>query len=376
MSVKYPIASILCVALAASPVSAQDGGKPGGFGDRTGKNREAALRDGGGTEASEAAVASGLKWLIRLQEPDGRWMLNGSRLADKDKGSQVNDAAATAFGLLPFLAAGHTHKPGKANPYDKNIDKGLKFLIRTQDKKTGYFGGTMYAHGLATITLCEAYGMTKDPALRAAAQGGINLIINVQHDGGGWRYTPAKTPGDMCISGWQMLALTTAQRAGLNVPNDTIKKAIAFLNSDTNPVDDGYGYTPGQGSTPRMTAVALLCRQNVQAWGPAHPKVLKGVENFITKNQPDRQDVYYYYYATQVMFNVGGKSWTDWNDKMRDFLVKKQETDEKSPNHGSWAPQGDVFGQQGGRLMMTSMNLLTLEVYYRHTPLFPREPAE
>jgi hypothetical protein len=242
----------------------------GTFYGRSGATREYALRNGGGTTASEAAVAKGLKWLIRQQMPDGKWSLNGSNLADRDRGRESNDVAATALGLLPLLAAGKTHKPAKDNPYDKNIEKALNFLKRSQNAKTGYFGGSMYAHGLATIAMCEAYGLTQDPGLRRFAQGGINLIVNTQHEGGGWRYGPAKQPGDMSVAGWQIMAIKSGQMAGLDVPATSVKKAIAFVDSCAAP-DEGYGYT-GPGSSPTMTAVGLLCRQYLQNWGPAQPR--------------------------------------------------------------------------------------------------------
>src|ERR1019366_8133330 len=142
------------------------------------------------------------------------WMLNGPNLPDKDRGAESNDVAATALGLLPLLAAGKTHKPAAKNEYDKVIDKGLKFLMRSQDQKTGYFGVSMYAHGLATIAMCEAYGLSQDPALRRYAQGGINLIVNAQHEGGGWRYGPSKQPGDLSVAGWQIMSLKSGQMAG------------------------------------------------------------------------------------------------------------------------------------------------------------------
>jgi hypothetical protein len=37
---------------------------------------------------------------------------------------------------------------------------------------------------------------------------------------------------------------------------------------------------------------------------------------------------------------------------------------------------GDEHGSSGGRLMQTSLSLLTLEVYYRHLPLYYRETGE
>lgn len=171
--------------------------KPGSFSDRTGANRAKAVTERGGSKESEAAIERGLKWLVRMQYPDGRWMLNDPNLPDKDRSAEANNVVATAFGLLPLLGAGHTHKPVKGNPYDKTVDKGLKFLMRSQDQKTGYLGGgsSMYTHGIATIALCEAYGMTKDPALKKPAQAAIYLIVNAQHDAGGWRYSPTKSPG-------------------------------------------------------------------------------------------------------------------------------------------------------------------------------------
>jgi hypothetical protein len=345
----------------------------GTFYGRSGSTRENALRNGGGTTESEAAVTRGLKWIARQQMPDGRWMLNSPNLPDKDRGSESNDIAATALGLLPLLAAGKTHKPGNKNEYDKVIDKGLKYLMRSQNQKTGYFGTSMYAHGLASIAMCEAYGLTQDPVLRRPAQNAINLLVNTQHDGGGWRYSPNKTAGDLSVVGWQIMAIKSAQMAGLDVPSVTVSRAKTFVNSCCNSSgDEGYGYV-GPGSTPRMTAVGLLCRQYMENWGPSHPRMIKAVNGIIKNNPPDRQDVYYYYYATQVMHHFGGEAWRNWNEKMREYLIKRQDRNEKSAQFGSWAPDGDQWGRHGGRLMMTSLNLLTLEVYYRYLPLYYRD---
>ncbi len=347
------------------------GPRPGSTDGRSGSTREYALRNGG-TAGSELAVGRGLTWLARQQMPDGRWMLNSPNLPEKDRGAEANDVAATSLGLLPFLAAGKTHKPVNKNQYDKFVHKGLKFLMRSQNPKTGYFGTSMYAHGLATIAMCEAYGLTQDPVLRRPAQSAVNLIVNIQHEGGGWRYGPSKEPGDLSISGWQMMALKSAQMAGLTVPTLTIARAKSFLNVSSN-ADEGYSYIPGTGSSPRMTAVGLLCRQYMDGWGPSHPRVIKAIQNHINQNPPDRQDVYYYYYATQVMHHFGGTEWKAWNDKMREYLIEKQEKSQQHANFGSWSADGDQWGRSGGRLMMTSLNLLTLEVYYRYLPLYYRD---
>ncbi|HZZ81313.1 MAG TPA: prenyltransferase/squalene oxidase repeat-containing protein [Gemmataceae bacterium] len=352
----------------------------GTFYGRSGATREYALRSGGGTDASEAAVARGLKWLVRQQMSDGRWMLNSPNLPDKDRGTESNDIAGTALGLLPFLAAGKTHLPSSKtknkapNEYDKVVDKGLKFLIRSQDKQSGYFGSSMYAHGLATIAMCEAYGLSQDPILRRPAQMGINLLVNTQHERGGWRYGASKQEGDLSVTGWQIMALKSGMMSGLDVPTITVKRAKNFLQGTCNEKTEGYCYLEDrQNPTYRMTAVGLLCRQYLENWGPSHPRMIKSIQTYIKSHPPTIQDVYYYYYATQVMHHFGGEEWKNWNEAMREQLIKKQDGNNNSAHFGSWSPAGDQWGRAGGRLMITSLNLLTLEVYYRYLPLYYRD---
>jgi len=341
---------------------------PGSFAGRSGGTREIALRDGGGTKASEAAVTRGLIWLAKNQHPEGKWQLEG---AFTDKGAS-NDTAGTAFGLLPMLGAGKTHKPAPDNPWDKPIEKALAFLIRRQNKKNGDLGGGMYSHGLATIALCEAYALTKDPQLKRPAQAAINYIVDSQHAAGGWRYGPGQA-GDTSAVGWQVMALKSAQMAGLDVPEATMRKAIAFLDSVCDRNNEGYGYV-SPGSTAPMSAVGLLCRQYLQGWGPQNIRMIKGIDSNIKPTPPGAAaNMYYYYYATQVMHHFGGEGWKNWNEKMREGLIAKQVA--AGPDMGSWSSAGDAHGGAGGRVMQTSLSLLTLEVYYRHLPLFQRQSA-
>jgi hypothetical protein len=80
--------------------------------------------------------------------------------------------------------------------------------------------------------------------------------------------------------------------------------------------------------------------------------------------------MYFNYYATQVLHHWGGEVWTKWNEVMREQLVRTQVHEGHAA--GSWAP-ADAHGGQGGRLYMTCMCIMTLEVYYRHLPLYHRE---
>jgi hypothetical protein len=361
-------------------------GKPlgGTFYGRSGATKEAALRDGGGTGKSEAAVGLGLQWIARHQNRDGSWSLDHFRCNCGGKGQHNNDIAGTAFGLLPLLGAGHTnkrpkdYKEGKPKYY-LNVDRGLKFLRLKQSQRTGDYGGGMYSHGLATITVCEAYGLTQDPNLKRSAQMAVNFIQAAQHSAGGWRYSPGEA-GDTSVVGWQVMALKSAQMANLNVKPKVLQKAISYLDDVMDDNNYGYGYT-GKGSAPTTSAVGLLCRMYLQGWGPAVPKMNKGVDAWIKPYAPGTgmKNMYYYYYATQVMHHLNNEAWKTYNVKMRDSLISTQDKG-ADPVHkdqkGSWSPEGDQWGAVGGRLMVTSLSLLTLEVYYRHLPLYRRDTME
>jgi len=362
---------------------------PGGFNGRSGSTRERMLREGGGNTVSEAAVAAGLKWLSLHQAPDGHWSIDGFRQHGKcnctGEGNTNNDIAGTAFGLLPFLAAGKTHKRSADNEtYYKVVEKGLKYLISKQNAQ-GYFGGgPYYAQGLASIAMCEAFGLTSDAALKAYAQRAINNIARAQNANGGWDYLPADLGGnvtrtDTSVSGWQLMALKSGQMAGLEVPKNSLGNAGRWLDRvQANSEGSGYGYD-GPGDTPTMTGVGLLCREYL-GWGPRNPGLIKGVQKLGNEFGPDKQlnNMYYYYYATQVMHHFGGDPWQKWNPKMRDTLIARQDLgrDRAHPHQkGSWSPAGDAHGGAGGRVMITSLSLLTLEVYYRYLPLYRRDMA-
>jgi hypothetical protein len=142
----------------------------------------------------------------------------------------------------------------------------------------------------------------------------------------------------------------------------------------------GYGYM-GTRSTATMSAVGLLCRQYL-GWSPRKHELIKGLDVLMDTPPGQLNNMYYYYYATQVMHHMGGEPWETWNlgkgnqPGMRDWLVNSQDkgdTPQAAHQRGSWNPTGDAHGNQGGRLMITSLSVLTLEVYYRHLPLYRRD---
>ena len=335
----------------------------------------------GGSKGSEAAVAMALEWLAEHQNPDGSWSFDHTlgkcqgRCADKGTLATSRNGA-TAMALLPFLGAGQTHKEGK---YKKNVEMGLYFLGRSMkmSPKGGMLtgdltdsGGRMYSHGLCAITLCEAYGMTQDKALRGPAQASLNFIMYAQDPvGGGWRYSPRQA-GDTSVVGWQLMALKSGHLAYLQVNPLTIKGTFRYLDAVQANSGATYGYTtPGAGNA--TTAIGLLCRMYL-GWKKDEPALQRGVER-LSGIGPSSNNMYYNYYATQVMRHHGGDHWEKWNKKMRDQLVNSQS--KEGHMKGSWYMNGG-HSRGGGRLYNTSMATMVLEVYYRHMPIYGKQAAE
>ena len=345
-------------------VAANSGGDLDGRG--TPEARAQRVAADGGNQASEDAVALALAWLAAQQLPDGGWDFSSPHSGGALKSGRNG---ATGMALLPFLGAGQTHKQGK---YQKTVQEGLDYLQSQMNKDGSLFdGGYMYAHGIASICLAEAYAMTHDKRLRVPAQAAMNFIISFQDKvGGGWRYTPGQ-PGDTSSVGWQLMALKTGQMGDLAINPQTLQGVDKFLNSVQANEGGNYGYTTPS-AAPGTSAVGLLCHMNL-GWKKDHPGIEKGIE-FLSKTGPSPGNMYFNFYATQVMHHYEGAPWQKWNNVMRDQLIKSQaKTD--GPLMGSWRLQGgDPGSPSGGRIYCTAMCCMTLEVYYRHLPLY-RQPA-
>jgi hypothetical protein len=363
---------------ADDPPKKVEGGKEDakGFGGRTGKEKKRLLAEFGGTEASEEAVMLGLAWLTQKQKKDGSWAF------DSANGNETS--AATGLTLLAFLGAGQSHKAGR---YQQTVQAGLDWLVKNVDQDGRFMGASsMYGQGIATLALCEAYGLTRDKTILATAQSAIKFIEKSQAQNGSWGYQPGN-PGDNSIVGWQVQALHAASLTqDIKVDRQVIKKAIGFLDfSGFGPLKSMYGYTGPNimvGPATNLSAIGLLMRYYIDGWRANNRGFAEGVKNLMTR-APTPQinpnfDMYYYYYATQVVRFYGKEEWSTWNegpkgaDGMRkggvqDWLISLQ--DRTPTNRGSWPPdKGQFIGVYCGKLGTTALCLLTLEVYYRYTP--------
>ncbi|MBI3724906.1 hypothetical protein HY251_13260 [bacterium] len=408
------------------------GGGSGGskrFGTRFGGKRDLVAR-GGGSAATESAVDAGLRWLARHQRDDGSWwnvsnnqrigfqirrrMRDGKPLPKREQEEDVADVVSGctcgawngSFGLnglavLAFLGAGYSPESraryidpidGQTRCYGEIVQRGLKFLVDNQGSDGGIGTGThlehhmvptIYDQSLATWALCEAFGMTNGKAYKTPAQKAVEYLVYAQNKGAAWRYRPRGGDNDTSVSGFAIMALKSAQSSGFDVPEQSFKDALSYLNSVTDQ-DGGGAYYKGTGPTPPMTAVAMVCRMFIER--DQEDPLLAGAAETILENAPQAPDspteaasaannFYFLYAATLALYQYDGPDgdmWRQWNDKIVKLLCNGQHRRSDKCLDGSWSCDMWVGTS---RVMTTAMGVLMLEVYYRYESLFGSNPA-
>jgi len=366
-------------ASAASPSTASTHTVPPLYADRFGERRAAAAAARGGSADTERAVQAALAWLAGVQEPDGRWNAarhgaGRSRTAAGQHDPAVggrSDHGVTALALLAFLGAGSTHQDG---PFAPVVERGIRFLVGRQ-RVDGSLAGdaeffaALYCHGMATLALAECCALSDDAALRPPLERAVQHTLATQHPvTGGWRYA-AGDRGDTSQLGWQVMALTSARQARIGTTTHAETLARGFLTGVSSGAAGGLAsYRPRERPNQAMTAEALVCRLFL-GLSTDHPVAREAID-FVGRTPPASADVniYTWYYATLASFHMGGPQWERWNVALQAALVPMQRRD-PAPLAGSWDPDG-VWGGHGGRVYSTALSALTLEVYYRHQPLF------
>ena len=370
-----------------------------------------------GDAATEAAVMKALRWLKATQAPDGSWGTKPESGLKKG----MDAAAGAGFAILTYLAHGETPASKEFGP---TVQKALDYLINSvyvvKDKNgklakdpngnTPYIrmsgaGGSEYGFLIGTYALCEAYGMTKNPNAREAAEKTLGRIISGQTATGGWNYNMARVtkdgPDDISFGGWAMQAIKAGKMAGIHLPGmeECIKKAVNCLKKRNYSEKAGFVYratTNHKGGTGGLAGVGCLA---MQLLGYAKEKEVANALNVMRDWQPSLDKVYSYapgkpenaqyycYYAAQCKYQAGMCKdatpanftlWKKWNAEMKALYTKSVIT--VTDKSGKPVTVKDPAGKDRpiGRwenkdhynydVMGTCLAALQLMVYYRYLP--------
>jgi hypothetical protein len=270
--------------------------------------------------------------------------------------------------MLPFL--------GRANPFGGQVQalvsRGLRWMMDNQGRTATCEPAPRTTAACipraATIVLCGSPWAATSNCGSPLKSGRLHRQGPVSRRRLAVSAWPPNQPGDTSVVGWQLMALQSARAANLTVPPETLALAEMYLDGASQRDGALYGYQRGHSPTPAMTAEGLLCRMYL-GWKKSNPNLGRGVRWLVEEHLPSERspNIYYLYYGTQTLHHFGGEEWDTWNVQMRDLLVSSQE---KSGHvAGSWAPR-DQHAYAGGRIYQTSLSICSLEVYYRHLPIF------
>ena len=256
---------------------------------------------------AELVYEKGLQFLAKTQNEKGAW-----------NDSVGSEAGVVGLCVASFLAHGEDPVNG---PYAKNIRTGIDYILTQQNEKNGYIGSSMYNHAFATKALAESYGVVDNPKIAPALKKAVEMILSSQKRNrfGAWRYTPDSRDADTTVTGCQMVTLFAARNAGIAIPDEAIRKGLAYLNNNRSG-DGSYGYTSAAGGKPTLTAIGILCLSL------AKERDSKGYQaslEYLKKNVDyrDRYYPYYFeYYMSQALFHADEATWKEWNARNIRYL--------------------------------------------------------
>jgi hypothetical protein len=301
----------------------------------------------------------GMQYLATTQSENGDW-----------SGGEMGPGT-TGMGLMVFLACGEDPNFG---PYSNQIRRSVRNIIRAQDADTGILGVSMYHHGFAMLALAEAYGAIDErnlwpdgkaprsigQALELAVRAAVTSQKKNPH--GGWRYSPAARDADTSVSGAILVGLLAARNAGIEVPDESIDKAISFYAQMTSTSGEVtyYGGMGGFGESLARSSIATLVfsvarRKDLKQFKATLDYLKQRLDQSPQQAWPE----YTRYYQAQALFQGDVTAWEKWNKLLVRQLKQLQQ------------PDGSFRGTMGPA-NTTSMSLLALAVNYRFLPIYER----
>lgn len=334
--------------------------------------------------AVKQSVDKAIAWLIAQQRAQGCFL-------DENRADPVpqHSGAMTALSIMGLTSVGHM--PSDPTPEGRVVGKALRFMTESiVPNNEGYLGvsdrSRMYGHGIMTLMFAEMLGHgvddDMDKKIRSRLKGAVDLIMRSQDvvkseaNRGGWRYEPGSSDADISVSVWQVMSLRAAKNAGLDIPKESIDKAVAYIKrsyrSERNPdgspknMEAAFSYEPyGGRQTFSTTAAGILSLQVCAQYDAAE---VVGGANYLMKSPPSPSEPWFFYgtyYYAQGMYQRGGDQAAVARQKTEQMLLDLQQ-----PN-GSWQPRNGNE-RSAGPVYATALALLSLSVHHHFLPIYQK----
>jgi len=312
-------------------------------------------------------ILCGLRWLVRHQAADGRWSSDGFGGTCRaggtcdGKGEAGNDVRTTSVAVLALM--GSSFAPPSRETFDqKNFGTACKnalmWLIQ-QQKADGSIGDpaaprSLEDHALATLLLVDMFGFTQLPWLQDPAQKSLDYLEAQRIPDKGWGARPKAENVDPTVTGWALFALRSARLGGAKAPEGDF---VGEFKAASEASLFGPALAAISGKEDLRKDLAPRIRKIAAEELPEAPKSRDALKIFLS----------------EVTLKGGDPdgAWKAWSEPAMRRLVKNQryEGNGYACIDGSWDAVGTADGPRG-RVLVTALNLLTLEMHHDFVGLF------
>lgn len=320
-------------------------------------------------------INDALRWLAEQQTPQGTWPKNAHPNA-------INGAAA-----LAFLDNGNSTTVGK---YKDVVAKFVNYYLDKEPADSGH-GNHGHATPFVIMAMCDAYVMdSENERLGGYCERAVGYVCKTQLANGGWSGGAATAKGeaqevDVAQSAWFVMALVSAQFAGIDVPQENLDRAKKlFMELAAGEFKEKIKVTSHGGqddffdrpySVPSYAATILI----FLGVEPDHPLVKKNASE-ILKGMPKAGERNYWQLYNQGLglFQMGAKS-KEWQEFSKSIIPDISKNSLNSPIGAYWnnakifnnkngasdtGARTNYWGDCGATAM--AMAILNLQVFYRY----------
>ena len=282
--------------------------------------------------------------------------------------------AMTALAGVAMLASGSTTTQG---PFAKNVRRSVDYLV-SKSRANGLIGNPLrdnrytYGHGFSMLFLSQVLGEEEDEVRREELIDVLTKAVQfsgrAQTSSGGWGYVSAKDgsnfdEGSTTVT--QVQGLRGCRNAGIPVPAEVIEKARKYIYRCKNP-DGGISYSSrNRGSSrPAITAAALATLYNAGDYDSEHvPDMMSYCKKNLYQVTDGARSFGHWHYTYLYYSQVVHRKGGQSWSTFRDKIYNKVVAEQQ--NDGSW--QGNI-----GPIYVTAINLIILQLDKNFLPIYQR----